>query len=69
MPIHIQSALRARELAAEAAGLQVSQNSDGVTIARNQEKAGLIPTTIHPITYFFGGQSYQTDSNSNKGKW
>jgi hypothetical protein len=58
MPIHIAPILRNRELALESAGLINAINSDGYTVIKNQEAAGLRPIQVPVQTFHFNGKPY-----------
>lgn len=57
-PIHVAPAIRNLELAEEAAGLIQKINSDGYTLAVNQENAGQKPKTIPLTNWKLNGNSF-----------
>lgn len=58
MPLHIAPALRAREEAAEAAGLIQSLDSVGVTIAKAQEAQGQVAKIVPKTTFQFNNNTF-----------
>lgn len=51
MPIHVQPSLRAREEALETLGLIVSLDSQGVTLEKAAETAGVKVKVVPPTDY------------------
>ena len=61
MPVHVHPVLKNRELALEAAGLLVKQNSDGYNTHKAQGAATVNGAHIHvPVTrtFYFNGTVY-----------